>query len=159
MGDSRATQYIHGQIGSTGWVLLSSRWATVICPELYGHGQRTFALEGQAADRYAAKLGLQPYLVRFDDGSESKCWSRSPANLAMRIEWLTGLAAQVTPLNQVATAQPAPIAAAYDQRAQSLQAKMQRLRDTAAQDLPEHDCPRRGEILAARHELESLEAL
>lgn len=151
---NRAHDYVHQQLAATGWVLCSVKWAAVINPGLYGNGQLALPLETGTIANRLHHLGCKPYRVNFGDGSEAVCWSRSPANLAQRIEWLAGyLVDQVSPIlsRQHSTQKPMP--GTSDKKRD---AKLEELSKMAAEDPPSHDCRRRDEILAARRELEKM---
>lgn len=146
--DNRARQYIHEQLASHGWVLISPRWAAITSPGLYGGGQAALGLlSGSGLELLNAK----PYRVLFEDGSDATCWSRSPDSLARRIEWICGVPVySVTPIMETAQEPPKPMPRAAEREQQ---ARIDRLRKLAAEEPPAHDCRRRDEIMQARHEL------
>lgn len=151
--DNRALEYINNQISTTGWVITSASLVACINPGLYGGGQLAIPVESNSVSNMLESIGCKCYQITFSDNREAKCWARTPANLAQRIEWVTGLKVDIV--------KPAPeknksTEIADDKFLKQKQDQIAALKKVAAPEPPSHDCHKRREILEARAQLKIL---
>lgn len=154
--DNRALNYIQEQIAAQGYAITSSKWAAICSPANYGNGQSALSLEGSPVLTATMKhLNTKPYRVNFKEGSMATCWSRSPVNLAQRIEWQIGAAVdEISPIVESEEPIKPPVVTRAEAQARAHRAALRKL---AIQNPPAHDCPNRAAILEARKELQQEE--
>jgi hypothetical protein len=150
---SKTKLYATQCLAASGFAMMGAVVAYRLRPDLWASGQEcAFDFKpGTRVEDIARMLAIIPGVGNIP------VLARSTDQLAQRIEWVTGFKVEKIEDEPVATAAPtqAPVNLESQRRAAE---KLERLRELANQRMPEHDCARRKEILAARIELERLAA-
>ena len=147
-------EYVEAQLAATGWAAVNLNVAMRLRPALWG-GIGTNALHDFGQARHGAESllahfpGARLYEAKVEGIGRVKVLARHPQFLAERMAWILGL--EVSEVVEIDARPPLPTEARREPKTDD---KLMRLRITAAQELPAHDCTLRRDVLAARAELE-----
>jgi hypothetical protein len=147
--------YTDQQLAATGWAAINLNVAMRLRPGLWG-GIGTNALHDFGQSRHSAESllaqfpGARLYQAHIESIGHVKVLARHPQFLAERMAWILGL--EVSDVMEIDARPPIQTEARHEPKVDD---KLLRLRITAAQELPAHDCTLRRDILTARVELES----
>lgn len=151
---SRSVSYARQCLAAQGFVILDPRLAYELRPDLWAGGQDcaiTFS-------RRQLLEGTQRIVASVDGYGSVLIAARSLDNLAQRLEWIVGAkVSELRPAPVESVAQPAPGQLRQEQAAKEAE-RLARVRKVAGEELPNHDCNMRREIIAARRELGLAEA-
>jgi hypothetical protein len=149
-------EYAEQQLAATGFAIINLKAAMRLRPSLWG-GVGTNALHDFGQARHSAEsllvhfAGARLYQANVESIGRVKVLARHPQFLAERMAWILGL--EVSDVQEIDARPRLPMAEPHKPKTDD---KLIRLRITAAQDLPAHQCSSRSDILAARAELESM---
>lgn len=142
----RYDDYVNQTLSAAGFVILDSRRAFLARPDLWNSQHSAAADFNLAEIEYALKSRDRSVILAMADGIPLA--TRSLRDLAIRIEYITG-----RPVAEVVTVATflrpaAPKLPTVAEREGDFE--LERLRRLAKEALPDHDCPHRRQILAAR---------
>lgn len=152
---SRVQTYIDQQLGATGFVLCEPGIAYRVRPDIWPtltNCETDFSPMAKPVAK-SVLANRAPVLFVFEGkGRQGYGGCFNPQRLEDRIQELYGIEVTVMVVDSLTkTADHAQGPAGSIQREQK---RIQDLRALANEELPGHDCPRRHEILEARHKLE-----
>jgi hypothetical protein len=150
------SEYAEQQLAATGWAAINLNVAMRLRPALWGgigtNALHDFGRAQHSAEALLAQLqGARLYQANVESIGRVKVLARHPQFLAERMAWILGL--EVSDVQEIDARPRLPMAEPHKPKTDD---KLIRLRITAAQELPAHQCSSRSDILAARAELESL---
>jgi hypothetical protein len=141
---TKTKQYVHQSLASSGFAVMSSVVAYRLRPDLWASGQEcSFFKRGMLVEN------VERMTVTVEGLGDVLVLTRSTDMLAKRFEWVTGFKVE-----KIATAleQSAPVEVVYSESRRQAD-KQKKLEALSSQELPDHDCHLRREIMAARTEL------
>ncbi len=148
-----ATEFIRQQLASTGWAPIHYDIACIIDPATSRDHQSFTAFQNTPSALVRSFPRTRLYKAQVPDFGDVLVLACNEQFLAERMAWLGFPAASVVAVKvdraMIPEAKPAPGIPKADD-------KLMRLRITANQELPAHQCTNRTEILAARAELERI---
>lgn len=146
---TRSTWYAHQCIAAAGLVVMDSRIAWQLRPDLWSGSQDC----GITFRKQQSVEGAQRIVATFPSYGEVLVYARSLDNLEKRLQWIVGEApTAIAEWKPEVPAMSPQMAAKREHNRKEIE-RLNELRKLATEVPPSHDCSRRREILAARQEL------